>query len=234
MVVSRLKDVMKDLSFKTVKGFCHQVSQAYKNMKPNDEFDIKDVSIIAKYDEAAVIIGELVRCGYDIHSMHLKDPECDGYDDEYIISLCSVDEKDIWCEPMVRENGYIDDESGCIFVMDNCSSNVLSHLNSDYIYEVHVDEFDDYEDNDECCCYYDDILGFDECFGSKSEETELSSDDKHEVKNLRETYRVNGKEVSKDEYDKVVRRIEDNYSDILSSYAEFMADLHDWHKMLGL
>ena len=51
MVVSRLKDVMKDLSFKTVKGFCHQVSQAYKNMKPNDEFDIKDVSIIAKYDK---------------------------------------------------------------------------------------------------------------------------------------------------------------------------------------
>ena len=30
------------------------------------------------------------------------------------------------------------------------------------------------------------------------------------------------------------KRIEDNYSDMLSSYAEFMADLHDWHKMLGL
>lgn len=234
MVVNKLKEAMKDLSFKTVEGFCRQVSQTYKNMKPDDEFDIKDLSIVAKYDEASVIVNELVRCGYDIHSMHLEDPECDGYDDEYIISLCSVDGKDIWCEPMVRKNGYINDESGCIFVMDNCSSHVISHLNSDYIYEVHVDEFDDYEDDDECCCYYDDILGFDECFGSKSEETELSSDDKHEVKNLRETYKVNGKEVSKDEYNKVVRRIEDNYSDILSSCTEFIANFYNWHKMLGL
>lgn len=226
---------MKSLSFKTVEDFCYEVSSVYDNMELDDEFDIKDLSIIAKYDEAAVIIGELVHCGYTIHSMNLQDPEYDGYDDEFIISLCTLDGKDIWCEPMLRETEYINDESKYIYVMGNTSVKVLDHLYSKNIYDVYIDEFDENED-DECSDYCDECPGHSECCVSKAkpEETELSSDDKHEVSNLKESYKVNGKEVSKDEYDRVVKRIEDNYSDMLSSYAEFMADIHDWHKMLGL
>ena len=236
MVVNYLKEVMKDLSFETVEDFCYEVSSIYEGMEPDEEFDIEDLSIIAKYEEATKIISELIRCGYDIHSVNLEDPEYDGYDDEFIISLCNLDGKDLWCEPMVRKFKYINDESKYIYIMDNCSSNVLDHLQSDHIYEVHVDEFDEYEDDEyDCCC--DCYQESDECCGSKHEESELSSDDKHEVSNIKESYKVNGKEVSKDEYDKVVKKIEDKYlanmKSMLNSYSEFMEDLHDWHKMLN-
>lgn len=233
MVVSYLKEVMKDLSFKTVEDFCYEVSSIYEDMESDDEFDIKDLSIIAKYEEASIIINELVRCGYDIHSINLEDPEYDGYDDEFIISLCSLDGKDIWCEPMVRENGYINDESKYIFVMDNCSSNILEHLHSDHIYEVHVDEFDEYEDDNECGCYCDGCPEFDECCEPKQKETELSSDDKHEVSNIKESYKVNGKEVSKDEYDKAMKRIHEisnALNDMTSLFAYMNKSLEQIYK----
>lgn len=238
MVVNYLKKEMKSLSFKTVEDFCYDVSSVYEYLNCNDEDDegSKDVAIIAKYHEASAIISELVRCGYDIHSMSLQNPEYDEYDDEYIISLCNLDGKDLWCDPMMTESGYIDDNSEYIYVMGNVSCKVLDHLYSKHIYDVYVDEFE--EVDDDCHCYCDECPGSDRCEDkSKHEETELSSDDKHEVSNIKESYKVNGKEVSKDEYDKVVKKIEDKYlanmKSMLNSYSEFMEDLHDWHKMLN-
>ena len=54
---------------------------------------------------------------------------------------------------MKRENGYLDDDSAIIYVMDNCSSTALKHLDSGAIFEVSVGEED--EDDYECMCECD-------------------------------------------------------------------------------
>ena len=138
---------MKRLEFKYMIDFVDAVDKQYGSMKENDDnvYD-NDIAIIAKYDEAAHIITELVRKGYSLHSIELNDVDYNGYDKEYIISLFNLGiEYEIWCEPMMRENGYLDDSSTVIYVMDNCSSKILPHLDSENIFEVQIGE-------DECEC----------------------------------------------------------------------------------
>ena len=221
---------MNNLHFNDLKDATYSFAEKYEEISSIDELD--DIVIVAKYEEAKKIIEELVYHGYGISEINLNSVQVNHYEKEFAITLMFGS---IGCLPLYENGDYIDVECDNIFLMDNCAARIIKHLKGKNIFDVSIDdEIENEHEDDECGCYCDGCPGFDECFGSKSEETDLSSDDKHEVKNLRETYKVNGKEVSKDEYDKVVRRIEDNYSDILSSYAEFMADLHNWHKMLGL
>ena len=104
--------------------------------------DYKDVSIIAKYEDARNIISSLICIGYPIKQISdLDAPDFDGYDDEYIISLSNIDNiSEIWCEPFKRENGYITDESTITYVFDNCNSKCLEKLDSKLIFEVSIGE----------------------------------------------------------------------------------------------
>ena len=115
------------LYFTDIEDFACNVSDKYDALK--DELD--EVSVIAKYDKAKDIIKELLCIGYDICCIDIHDPGCDGYDDEYIISLF---ERNIFCKPFKRENDYIDDESVIIYVSNDANSKCLSHLKSDKIY----------------------------------------------------------------------------------------------------
>ena len=104
--------------------------------------DYKDVSIIAKYEDARNIISALICIGYPIRQIHnLEEPGFGGYANEYIISLSNIDNiSEIWCEPFKRENGYITDESTIIYVFDNCNSKCLEKLDSKLIFEVSIGE----------------------------------------------------------------------------------------------
>lgn len=102
------------------------------------------ISIIAKYTEANAIIKELVSVGNDIVSIELHNKEFDDYSDEYIIGLNS---EGIWCEKFKSENGYLQDESSIIYIMDNCCSKVIEHCKSDLVYEVYVGEEDNNEES---------------------------------------------------------------------------------------
>ena len=108
-----------------------------------------DVAIVAKHEETRQIIKELVSFGYDLRSIQLEDNCYGGYDADYIISICNIDgEDEIWCEPMLREDGYILDESTVIYILDNCSSKVIPYCNGTVVYEVGIGN----ECNcDECC-----------------------------------------------------------------------------------
>lgn len=110
-----------------------------------------------KYNEAKEIIKELLRINCDIVSADLHDYMYEHYDDEYLISISNVDIKNgIWCEKFKREKGYFYDESNVTYILDNCSSKVISHCESDVKYEVSVGEEDcENESNGE-----DDIHGF--------------------------------------------------------------------------
>ena len=207
-------DSMERLEFNDYEEFACEVADTFDDICKNDGFD--DIAIIAHYDDAKYIIREILCLGYDLNSIELKNPEL-GYDDvPYVISVCGIDsEYEVWCEPMVRDNGeYIDDESSIIYVLDNCSSEVLKHLDSECIFEVGID---DVCDCDEC-----------ECACKKDEKTAATSS--------KESYFINGKSVDKSEFDKEYEKFEemylDNIRDMLLNYCEFMDEVNDWRSRL--
>ena len=205
---------MKRLEFNDYEEFACEVADTFDDICKNDDFD--DIAIIAHYNEAKHIIREILCLGYDLNSIELKDPEL-GYDDvPYVISVCGIDsEHEVWCEPMIRDNGkYIEDESSIIYVLDNCSSEVLKHLDSECIFEVGIGE-------DECGC--DEC----ECACKKDEKPTTAS---------KESYFINGKSVDKSEFDKEYEKFEekymDNIRDMLLNYCEFMDSVNDWRSRL--
>ena len=206
---------MERLEFNDYEEFACEVADTFEDIRKNDDFD--DIAIIAHYNDAKHIIREILCLGYDLNSIELKDPEL-GYDDvPYVISVCGIDsEYEVWCEPMIRDNGkYIDDESSIIYVLDNCSSEVLKHLDSECIFEVGID--------DECGC--------DEC------ECACKKDEKPATTSTKSIYRVNGKEVSKEEYEKVLDKFSDKYmdsvQDILLNHLEFIDEMRNFAKLFN-
>ena len=203
---------MERLEFNDYEEFACQVADTFDDIRRNDDFD--DIAIIAHYDDAKYIIREILCLGYDLNTIELKNPEL-GYDDvPYVISVCGIDsEHEAWCEPMIRDNGkYIDDESSIVYVLDNCSSEVLKHLDSECIFEVGI--------GDECSC--DEC---DECTCKKDEKPATASSTKS-------VYKGNGKECSKEEFDKKYEEFEemylDNIRDMMINYCTFMDEVNDW------
>ena len=222
---------MKRLEFNDYEEFACEVADTFDDISQNDDFD--DIAIIAHYDEAKQIIREILCLGYDLNSIELKDPEL-GYDDvPYVISVCGIDYgHEVWCEPMIRDNGkYIDDESSVIYVLDNCSSEVLKHLDSECIFEVGIGY-------DDCSCDdYEECLTINGKPATKEEFDAYVSQFKNGEKptttsSAKSVYKVNGKECSKEEFDKKYEEFEemylDNIRDMLLSYCEFMDEVNDW------
>ena len=134
---------MKNLYFDDFEDLVCTVADTYDSLKGED---YEDVAIIAKYEEARQIIKELLCIGYDIHSINIIDEEYGEYDAEYIISIY---DDEIWCEQMLRENGYITDDSPVMYILDNCSSKVIPYCKGKKVYEVGIrsDDEKDYEIN---------------------------------------------------------------------------------------
>lgn len=204
---------MERLEFNDYEEFACEVADTFDIIRQNDDLD--DIAIIAHYNEANQIIREILCLGYDLNLIELKNPEL-GYDDvPYVISVCGIEsEYEVWCEPMVRDNGeYINDESSIIYVLDNCTSEVLKHLDSECIFEVGI--------GDECGC--DEC----ECACKKDEKPTTTS---------KESYFINGKSVDKSEFDKEYEKFEemylDNIRDMLLNYCSFMDSVNDWRSRL--
>lgn len=161
---------MERLEFEDYEEFACDIADKYESIR-NDEYN--DVAVVAKYEEAKHIIKELLCIGYDIHSIEMHDDEWDGYNAEYI---CSIYDDEIWCEPMLRENGYLTDDSPIMYIMDNCSSKVIPYCKGKTVYEVSIGDTDSFENDDE-----------------KESETER-------------IYTVNGKSVDKKTFDEYVSK----------------------------
>ena len=226
---------MERLEFNDYEEFACEVADTFDDIRKNDDFD--DIAIIAHYDEAKQIIREILCLGYDLNSIELKNPEL-GYDDvPYVISVCGIDsDHEVWCEPMIRDNGeYIDDESSIIYVLDNCSSEVLKHLDSECIFEASVD--------DECDC--DDCEEGFTVNGRPVSKEEFDSYVSHFMHNkkpvttstTKSTYKINGKEVDKDTYEKALNELDekylDNVQDMLLNYFDFISEMNEWRRLLG-
>ena len=199
---------MRNLYFDDFEDLACAVADTYDAL---DYRDGEDVVVIAKYEEARQVIKELLCLGYDIHSIDIHDELWENYDAEYVISLY---ENKVWCEPILREDGYIEEEAPVIYVLDNCSSKVIPHCKGKNVYEVSVGI-----DEDECDCS--------ECACKKDEKPATSS---------KESYFINGKSVDKSEFDKKYEEFEekymDNIRDMMLNYYEFMDSVNEWRSRL--
>ena len=199
---------MERLEFNDYEDLACDIADTYDAL----DYDEEDVAIIAKYEEAKEIISELSCIGYSLESIRMSRPEWENYHDEYLISL---NNDGIWCEPMKLDGKYLTDESTITYILDNCSSKVIPQCSGKIVFEVTVGT----DENDDC----------DECACKKDEKPTTTSTSKS-------TYKINGKEVSKEEFDKKYEEFEemylDNIRDMLLNYCTFMDEVNDWRKLL--
>ena len=202
---------MRNLYFDDFEDLACDIADKFDELN-KEEFE--DVSVIAKPDEVKEIFKELVCIGYDICNITYERIDWDGYDDEYILSM---NHDGIWLEKFKRENGYYEDESTITYILDNCSSKVIPYCKGKTVYEVTVGI-----DEDECSC--------DEC------ECACKKDEKPTTTSDKSTYKINNKEVSKEEFDKKYEELEemylDNIRDMLLSYCEFMDEFNEWRSRM--
>ena len=192
---------MNTLNFVDVYDFVSTIPYIHDNILDKNDGD--DISIIAKYDEANEIIKALINIeDYELTSIvdfinpsiELEDT---AYNDEYIISI-TPDNK-LFIQPFKDEDGYIQDSSTRIYVLSNCSSKVLLHLESDEVYEVIIG--DEEFDCENCDLY------------SKPVDSSSSSTT---------NYFINDKAVSKEEYEDAMAEIDARYQDFRDEFAELM------------
>lgn len=148
--------IIKTLHFEDYEDFACAVSDAYDRVKSNDEYN--SVDVVAKYEDAKEIIRELIGIGYGIAFINeLANPEYDGYDDAFVISLL---DDEIWCEPVKRDDRYIYVEADVVYILDNCNSKIIPKIEADEVYEVEIgNECDDCDgDCKNCECHNDTYL----------------------------------------------------------------------------
>ena len=172
--------IIKTLHFEDYEDFACAVSDVYDRVKSDDEYN--SVDVVAKYEDAKEIIRELIGIGYGIAFINeLADPEWDGYDDAFVVSLL---DDEIWCEPVKLKDDYIFVEADVVYIFDDCNSKIIPKIEADDVYEVEIgNEYDNCDDGCENC----------DCHDVDTTSTA--------------TYKVNGKECSKEEYDKAVEDI---------------------------
>ena len=228
---------MKKLYFEDYEDFACAVSDVYDRVKSDDEYN--SVDVVAKYEDAKEIIRELIGIGYGIAFINeLADPEWDGYDDAFVVSLL---DDEIWCEPVKLKDDYIFVEADVVYIFDDCNSKIIPKIEADDVYEVEIgNEYDNCDDD----CENSEEEGF-TVNGrpvSKEEFDSYTSHCIHDEKptttsTTKSTYKINGKEVDKDTYEKALNELDekylDNVQDMLLNYFDFISEMNEWRKILG-
>ena len=226
---------MKNLYFDDFEDFSCVIADKFDRL---DKENFEDIAVIAKPNEIKEIFKELVCIGYDICNITYERIDWDFYDDEYILSM---NHDGIWLEKFKSEDGkYLTDESTITYILDNCSSKVIPYCKGKIVYEVTVGK-------DECGC--NDCDECDDCEEgftvngrpvSKEEFDSYVSQFKHDEKPVttsKSTYKINGKEVDKDTYEKALNELDekylDNVQDMLLNYFDFVSEMNEWKKLLG-
>ena len=201
----------------------------------DDDYPV--ISVYGKYDVIKDILEDLIASGVSIaNEIELQDYDVAHYDKEFVLYLTKNGtnvEKTYDAESDV----YLSGSADISFIHEDCNSKLLSYVDSKTIYEFGYDE-DDY-DCDEC----------DECEEgftingkpvSKEEFDSYTSHFIHDEKPITTstaTYRVNGKEVDKDTYEKALNELDEKYLDnvqeMLLNYFDFISEMNHWKKLLG-
>ena len=206
----------KDLNFEYIEDLVDYVVEEVEN--DEDAF----VTVIAKFDEAKEVLKSIMT--YDdvnFESLQIESPIMDNYCDEFAISLWMNDGVlEIGCEKLKDEEGCYTNPCGdIVFLFSNCSSKIIPLCEGSDLYFVDIeDECDCEEECDECCprdCH---------CGDTEIANTESSS------------YKINGKSVSKEEFDKKYKELHEKYEknmrSILNDYCDFMDEFNTFFSRL--
>lgn len=147
---------MKRLKFEYTDNFVDFVEEVI------DYLDCDDmVTIIGHYEFVKEVFKELIFYGFDVGCcVELEEPEVNSYYDEYFVDIregkVSVEkawhEKNEW-----HDAGYLTCMSKIVFVHEDCNSKMLDSIESELVFEVSVDNYDDDLDDMDCdgCCECD-------------------------------------------------------------------------------
>ena len=177
----------------------------------NDDYPV--ISVYGMYDVIKDILEDLIASGVSIaNEIELQDYDVAYYDKEFVLYLTvnGINVEKIW-----HDDTYYYGSADISFIHEDCNSKLLSYVDSKTIYEFGYD-------GDECDC--DEC----ECTCKKDEKPATTTSSKS-------VYKVNGKECSKEEFDKKYEEFEemylDNIRDMLLNYCEFMDEVNEWKRL---
>lgn len=180
----------------------------------------KTVALITNKELVEYAMDELLEDSYI--TVKRVDLELDDEDAEYMIS---VDDGYMVVQPVeYYDDKYFNDIEYAFVDMDGC----VEQMTIDNLLDRNVEiVLFGYEDG-ECRCYEC------ECACKKDEKPTTASTSSTTSKSA--TYKINNKEVSKEEFDKKYEEFEemylDNIRDMLLNYCTFMDEMNDWRSRL--
>ena len=198
---------MKTLYFGDNYSFAEYIEDVYTDII-DDDVD-SDVAVLGHFNDIRMIASELCMYGYTLHSVSgLVDTE----KDEFVLAILH---QEIWIEPAKFQNKYKRIESDILYVLSDCNSLLLKRIDpkSD-TYEVHITQ------NDEC----------------DGDCKNRSSHNLEEIDKVDESYLINGKFVSKEEYEDQMAKLDSIYrshiKSVMNDWVEFYDEMEQWRKLL--
>ena len=205
----------KDITFQyTEESVDHTVNEV-----ENDE-DLF-LTVVGKFEEIKNIIKEMiVIADVDFENIVLSCPEASDYTDEYVLDCwCNDGVIQIGCEPAKRDGKYLNPCGDETYLFDDCNSKIIPLCEGSKLYFVKIE--------DECGCDEDCDC---ECL------CDCHKEDKEIAPTEKSHYSINGKPVSKAEFDKkyteLQKKYEKNMRSILDDYCDFMDEFNTFFARL--
>ena len=199
----------KDINFEYIEEF---VDYLVEKVEDNDELF---ATVVCKFDEAKEIIKYLIMFeDIDFENIYLESSDEKGYTDEFCIVLWYNDGViNFSCDPL-KVNGKYENPCGDeTYLFDNCSSKIIPLCEGSKLYFVSIEGECDCDENCGDECLYDC-----RCGDKETTNTEASS------------YKINGKPVSKEQFDmkyaELQKKYEKNMRSILDDYCDFMDEFN--------
>ena len=198
----------KDINFEYIEEF---VDYLVEKVEDNDELF---ATVVCKFNEAKEIIKYLMMFeDIDFENIYLESPDEKGYMDEFCIELWYNDGVvNFSCDPL-KVNGKYENPCGDeTYLFDDCNSKIIPLCDGSELYFVNIDDECDCDEECDCKCPCD----------CHKEDKELSTTEKSH-------YSINGKSVSKEEFDKKYSEIQSKYEKnikrMFDDYHSFMDDI---------
>ena len=203
----------KDINFEYIEEF---VDYLVEKVEDNDDLF---ATVVCKFNEAKEIIKYLMMFeDIDFENIYLESPDEKGYTDEFCMEFWYNDGVvNFSCDPL-KVNGKYENPCGDeTYLFDDCNSKIIPLCEDSRLYFVSID--DEYDCDDECDCLCD----------CHNEDKELSTTEKSH-------YSINGKSVSKEEFDKKYSEIQSKYEKnikrMFDDYHSFMDDIDNMFNRL--
>lgn len=165
-----------------------------------------DLVVLGHFNNIRDIASGLCTYGYMIHSVSGL---VDTEKDEFVLAILH---HEIWIEPAKFNDAYKRIGGDVVFVLSDCNSALLKRIMPGAaVYEANIDRYDDCDGDCENCSSYD-----------------LEEPD--------ESYSINGKSVSKEEYDEKIAELDGIYQNhikrVMTDWVNFYDDMEQWRKLL--